>query len=83
MKFFFIIGCYAPCKIEFDKLVEKKRYEFHVNSKKMSSVTKTTADDQHPSPGWKPKGQLIAHLHEHQVRQNPREFLYSVVCQNY
>ena len=47
--------------------MEKKRCEYHVNSKKKSSIAKSISEDQNPTIAWKPKGQLVAHLHEHQV----------------
>ena len=47
--------------------MEKKRCEYHVNSKKKSSIAKSISEEQNPTIAWKPKGQLVAHLHEHQV----------------
>ena len=62
------IGHYAPCKIEFDNLLETKRAEFMINSRTRSSIIRSQSEDKHPPPAWRPKGQLVAHLHEHQVR---------------
>ena len=61
-------GCCAPCKVELDTLVHKKRREFYINSKKRASVYKSISSDRNPAPGWKPRGVLVAHLHEHQVK---------------
>ena len=68
-EYFFQIltGCCAPCKVELDSLVLKKRQEFFVNSRRRASLWKSMSNDQYPGPGWKPKGVLVAHLHEHQV----------------
>ena len=67
--FTFFIGHYAPCKIEFDNLVEAKRAEFVINSRTKGSIIRSQSEDKHPPPAWRPKGQLVAHLHEHQVQQ--------------
>ena len=63
-----LTGCCAPCKLELDALVLKKRQEYFINSKRRASISQSTSNDQYPGPGWKPKGILAAHLHEHQVK---------------
>ena len=63
-------GCCAPCKLELDALVLKKRQEYFINSKRRASICQSTSSDQYPVPGWKPKGVLVAHLHEHQVKHS-------------
>ena len=63
-----LTGCCAPCKLELDALVLKKRQEYFINSKRRASICQSTSSDQYPVPGWKPKGVLVAHLHEHQVK---------------
>ena len=62
-----IVGYTTSCKVELDNLVERKRSEFLINSRKQSSISKSISGDQHPTQDWRPKGQLVAHLHEHQV----------------
>ena len=59
--------------------MEKKRCEYHVNSKKKSSIAKSISEDQNPTIAWKPKGQLVAHLHEHQVYSQ----MTSDICSNF
>ena len=54
--------------MELDTLIQKKRQEFYINSKKRASVYKSISNDRNPAPGWKPRGVLVAHLHEHQVK---------------
>ena len=63
-----LTGCCAPCKLDLDALVLKKRQEYFINSRRRASIGQSMSDDQYPGPGWKPKGILVAHLHEHQVK---------------
>lgn len=57
---------YAPCKIEFDRLVERRRHEFALTSKKRAQLESGAGDRGSPGQGWRPRGALIAHLHEHE-----------------
>jgi hypothetical protein len=57
---------YAPCKVELDELVNKKKIEF--GQKSRGKVGTILSERMNSISGWRPKGVLVAHLHEHQVR---------------
>ncbi|XP_068243849.1 phosphoinositide 3-kinase regulatory subunit 4 isoform X3 [Palaemon carinicauda] len=64
------IKCLATCKQELNCLVAMKREE-HLECLKKRRVLETLAwDTRLPPPGWKPRGHLIAHLHEHRGAVN-------------
>ena len=58
---------FAPCKLELEETVSKKRVEFAVNTRKRRNIERGLTDRNYPGSSWKPKGALIAHLHEHKV----------------
>jgi len=64
--FFFILEGYAPCKIELDDLISKKKREF--GQKSRGKIGAAVSERMNSISGWKPKGMLVAHLHEHQVK---------------
>ena len=64
---------FAPCKLELEETVSKKRVEFAVNTRKRRNIERGLTDRNYPGSSWKPKGALIAHLHEHKVISKPRE----------
>ena len=41
--------------------------EFAVNTRKRRNIERGLTDRNYPGSSWKPKGALIAHLHEHKV----------------
>jgi hypothetical protein len=57
----------AACKLELDETIGKKRREFGITTRKRMSIEKGMADRNYPNVSWKPKGILVAHLHEHKV----------------
>ena len=57
---------YAPCKKELDELVTKKKVEFGQKSRGRAGAV--LSEKMNSVSGWRPKGVLVAHLHEHQVR---------------
>ena len=61
-----ILDHVSGCKLALDQLLEKKRVEFHVNSRKNNSIEYGLSNRNSPAQGWRPKGYLVAHLHEHQ-----------------
>ncbi len=76
-------ACYAKCKVSLDSLLRKKRGEYLLRQRKQERLglgagvssggtaqqaTAGYSGRGSPPAGWKPKGQLRAHLHEHDVR---------------
>lgn len=58
---------YNPCKIELRNLVHKQRERYHedILSKDLLIDDMSPWESQPPLSNWRPKGLLIAHLHEH------------------
>ena len=67
---------FAPCKLELEETVSKKRVEFAVNTRKRRNIERGLTDRNYPGSSWKPKGALIAHLHEHKVISKLLFFFY-------
>ena len=67
LAFSFISEGYAPCKIELDDLISKKKREF--GQKSRGKIGAVVSERMNSISGWKPKGMLVAHLHEHQVKK--------------
>lgn len=57
----------AACKLELDDTLSKKRCEYAINTRKRRNIERGLTDKNYPHSLWKPKGILVAHLHEHQV----------------
>ena len=71
---------FAPCKLELEETVSKKRVEFAVNTRKRRNIERGLTDRNYPGSSWKPKGALIAHLHEHKVISKLFFFLPRELC---
>lgn len=65
-----IIKCVSSCKQEMENLVTMKREEHLVCVKKRRALETLAWDTRLPPPGWKPRGHLVAHLHEHRGAVN-------------
>ena len=65
--FLAILESYAACKLELDETIGKKRCEFNVANRKRRNIERGLSDRNYPMTKWRPKGTLIAHLHEHKV----------------
>ena len=66
--FFLIIAArYNPCKLELRNLVHKQRnrYNEDILSKDLLIDDMSPWESQLSLSNWKPKGLLVAHLHEH------------------
>jgi len=59
----------AQCKKDVQKLTLYKRHQY-VSDMKRRNVLHTEFENENKSTGWKPKGQLVAHLHEHKAGIN-------------
>lgn len=57
---------FSPCKVELEEAISKKRCEFAINTRKRMTIEQGLSDRNFPPSGWRPKGVLVAHLHEHQ-----------------
>lgn len=61
---------YAPCKLELRKLINRKE-ELHVMAVKAQDWAEHEAwVPPLPPPGWRLRGALVAHLHEHKSAVN-------------
>ena len=64
----FISESFAPCKLELEETIAKKRCEYAVTTRKRRNIERGLTDRNYPNASWRPKGVLITHLHEHKVR---------------
>ena len=60
----------ASCKMELRRLVAKKRDQYTADISRKLLIEDTAFEAKVPSPNWKPKGLLVAHLHEHKAAVN-------------
>ncbi|XP_074844396.1 phosphoinositide 3-kinase regulatory subunit 4 isoform X2 [Carettochelys insculpta] len=60
----------TTCKTELQQLIQQKRE--HCNAERMAKQMMENAEweSKPPPPGWRPKGLLVAHLHEHKSAVN-------------
>lgn len=65
-----IIKCVSSCKSELESLIATKREEHLVCVKKKRALDTLAWDTRLPPPGWRPRGHLVAHLHEHRGAVN-------------
>lgn len=63
----------APCQRELNDLVSKKKIEFGQKSRGKLGII--LSERLNSVSGWRPKGILVAHLHEHQVVTYTMELL--------
>ena len=61
---------YTACKLELRNLVYKKREQFLNDQMNKDAQDSAALDNLPPPANWKPKGQLVAHLHEHRGAVN-------------
>ncbi|KAJ8021698.1 Phosphoinositide 3-kinase regulatory subunit 4 [Holothuria leucospilota] len=61
---------FSHCKQDLRRLVIKKRAQYSEDLSKRQSIIKVAEEKKTPDINWKPKGQLIAHLHEHKAAIN-------------
>ena len=55
----------ASCKLDLHRLVQRKREQYTADISRKLLIEDTAFEAKTPSPNWKPKGLLVAHLHEH------------------
>eukprot|EP00058_Branchiostoma_floridae_P000739 XP_002586227.1 hypothetical protein BRAFLDRAFT_132368 [Branchiostoma floridae] len=61
---------HATCKMELRRLVQHKREQFAADMAKKTLMETSVWETKSPPLGWRPKGQLVAHLHEHKASVN-------------
>lgn len=62
--------CYTECKLNLDELVHTKREQHSMNLVARETIEECSWDSKQPSTNWRPKGTLVAHLHEHRAAVN-------------
>ncbi|XP_033097119.1 phosphoinositide 3-kinase regulatory subunit 4-like [Anneissia japonica] len=60
----------ATCRIQLRKIVAKKREQYQSNETRQRLIEYVTIDTKVPQENWRPKGLLVAHLHEHKAAVN-------------
>ncbi|CAH1773990.1 unnamed protein product [Owenia fusiformis] len=77
---------YSQCKMELHNVVYKKRDQY-ANGMSCRDILDVASWEKRPPPSnWKPKGLLVAHLHEHRLAVNRMEVSddhnYFTTCSN-
>uniref|UniRef100_A0A8C4N7G5 non-specific serine/threonine protein kinase n=1 Tax=Eptatretus burgeri TaxID=7764 RepID=A0A8C4N7G5_EPTBU len=57
----------ASCRMELVQLIRQRKEEHSSESTLQALVDGTEWESKPPPPGWRPKGLLVAHLHEHRA----------------
>ncbi|KAK3857919.1 hypothetical protein Pcinc_035857 [Petrolisthes cinctipes] len=65
-----LLKCMSSCKKELDSLLSVRREEHLECIKKRRALDTLEWDTRLPPPGWRPRGHLVAHLHEHRGSVN-------------
>ena len=65
--FAFFAACRAACKIELEETISKKRFQYAMTYRQRRNIERGLDVKNFPASSWRPKGTLIAHLHEHEV----------------
>ena len=58
---------HASCKLELEETISKKRCQYAMTSRQRRNIERGLTEKNFPTSSWRPKGTLVAHLHEHQV----------------
>lgn len=62
---FFFIDRSASCKIELRELLARKQEAYYVSARGRELAEQAAWRSPLPPPGWRCRGTLVAHLHEH------------------
>ena len=57
--------------MELEETVSKKRCQYAMTSRQRRNIERGLTEKNYPLSSWRPKGTLVAHLHEHQVNSLP------------
>ncbi len=76
----------TACKLELRQLVAKKREEFASDQLTKDLLDSLAWESKPAASGWKPKGLLVAHLHEHRGAVNriqvSQDQMFFATCSN-
>ncbi|XP_071952939.1 phosphoinositide 3-kinase regulatory subunit 4-like [Antedon mediterranea] len=76
----------AACRIQLRKIVAKKREQYQSSETRQRLIEYVTIDTKVPQDNWRPKGLLIAHLHEHKASVNrlhiSHDHMFFATCSN-
>lgn len=59
-----------PCQMELKKLIERKQEQYSSCARTRLAARDTGWETPLPPPGWRLRGTLVAHLHEHRAAVN-------------
>ncbi|NWU92996.1 PI3R4 kinase, partial [Upupa epops] len=62
--------CITTCKNELQQLIQQKREQCNAERLAKQMMENAEWESKPPPPGWRPKGLLVAHLHEHKSAVN-------------
>uniref|UniRef100_A0A8C5TJ35 Phosphoinositide 3-kinase regulatory subunit 4 n=1 Tax=Malurus cyaneus samueli TaxID=2593467 RepID=A0A8C5TJ35_9PASS len=60
----------TTCKTELQQLIQQKREQCNAERLAKQMMENAEWESKPPPPGWRPKGLLVAHLHEHKAAVN-------------
>ncbi|XP_074939473.1 phosphoinositide 3-kinase regulatory subunit 4 isoform X2 [Phalacrocorax aristotelis] len=60
----------TTCKTELQQLIQQKREQCNAERLAKQMMENAEWESKPPPPGWRPKGLLVAHLHEHRSAVN-------------
>ncbi|XP_039693046.1 phosphoinositide 3-kinase regulatory subunit 4 isoform X3 [Pteropus medius] len=60
----------TTCKTELQQLIQQKREQCNAERIAKQMMENAEWESKPPPPGWRPKGLLVAHLHEHKFAVN-------------
>ncbi|KAJ7397143.1 Phosphoinositide 3-kinase regulatory subunit 4 [Pitangus sulphuratus] len=60
----------TTCKTELQQLIQQKREQCNAERLAKQMMENAEWESKPPPPGWRPKGLLVAHLHEHKSAVN-------------
>ncbi|KAL2307628.1 hypothetical protein Nmel_000601 [Mimus melanotis] len=60
----------TTCKTELQQLIQQKREQCNAERLAKQMMENAEWESKPPPPGWRPKGLLVAHLHEHKCAVN-------------
>uniref|UniRef100_A0A8C6GYU5 non-specific serine/threonine protein kinase n=1 Tax=Mus spicilegus TaxID=10103 RepID=A0A8C6GYU5_MUSSI len=76
----------TTCKTELQQLIQQKREQCNAERIAKQMMENAEWESKPPPPGWRPKGLLVAHLHEHKSAVNrirvSDEHLLFATCSN-
>lgn len=65
-----VINRYNPCRLELRSIVHRRRDQYNADVLSKDLLENIAWESRPPPSNWKPKGLLVAHLHEHRGAVN-------------